>query len=240
MIDVLLEDAPLIAVNKPAGVVVQGAAADEVSLADSVRAFLKAKYNKPGDVYLGIVHRLDRPVSGVTLFSRNSKGAARLSAQFAEHTVEKVYWALVEGQLALGTGTLEHWLVSREHQPVVQVFDQPPRATVAAGREVPRQSILHYRVIREAELQLAARQSLLEISLVTGRTHQIRGQLAHIGHPIVGDRRYGATTILGRAQDADRSIGLHARRLTVQHPVRGTPVVIEAPLPSTWTRHSTG
>jgi 23S rRNA pseudouridine1911/1915/1917 synthase len=178
---VLYEDNHLIAVFKPAGLLVQGDASGRPTLMDQVKDWLVRTYDKPGAAFLGLLHRLDRPVAGVILFAKTSKGASRLSRQIRERTVEKTYRALVEGELRAEAGELRHWL--GEEAPIA-VADAP-----APGLKEAR---LRYRVVERR-----AGRTLVEIDLETGRKHQIRAQLAHGGHPIVGDRVYGARTPFG-------------------------------------------
>jgi len=213
---VLYEDNHLIAIDKPPGLLTQGDASGEISALDAVKAYLKDKYDKPGKVYLGMVHRLDRPASGVLLFARTSKAAGRLSAQFREREVEKIYWAVVRGVVEPGEATLRHHLAR----------DEAAARTVAvdADRRGAQEAVLQYRV-----LGVQRERSLLEIELLTGRKHQVRAQLSAIGHPVVGDRRYGAT-----AYRKDGSIALHSRSLMVAHPTRNEPVLIEAEVPEGW------
>ena len=190
MIKVLYEDNHLIAVFKPAGVLVQGDDTGDKCLMDDVKEYLKEKYNKPGQVFLGLVHRLDRPVSGVVLFAKTSKGASRVSEQIRNHEVHKTYQTLVEGKLTKEKGTLINWLKKDEQKNKVAVFDNETANSLYAE--------LDYKV-----LKTDGKNSLLEIDLKTGRPHQIRSQLSHIGHPIVGDLKYGAKTA-----NSDKSISL--------------------------------
>lgn len=223
-IDILCEDGPLLAVNKPAGVVCQGAPPGVTSLIDEVKAYLKQKYAKPGNVYLGVVHRLDRPVSGVVVFSRNSKCAARLAEQFRERAVHKVYLAAVSPAPEPANGVLVDWLRRVEGDP--QKVEIVPAGTPGA-----QEAMLTYRTLkRRGSL------ALLEIELGTGRMHQIRVQLAGRGWPIVGDCRYGSRVPFGRrhAEDREHAIALHAHRLTLRHPIRYDEVVLTAPLPPAW------
>ena len=228
-LDILCEDGPILAVNKPAGLLTLGAVAGVPTLERQVKQFLKEKYGKPGNVYLGIPHRLDRPVSGVIVFARNSKAAARLAEQFRERQVQKVYWALVERAPDAAEGELIDWLLKTPDQAHVEV--------VSADAAGAREARLRYRTL---ETDVAGRQenrTLLEIEPLTGRTHQIRVQLAARGWPIVGDAQYGATTsiVAARAADArDEPIALHARSLTIKHPVRYDSLTITAPLPEFW------
>lgn len=198
MVKVLYEDNHLIAVFKPAGTLVQGDETGDRCLMDEVKEYLKEKYNKPGQVFLGLLHRLDRPVSGVVLFSKTSKGASRVSEQIRAHKVQKVYQALVEGKVKKEKGTLINWLRKDEQKNRVAVFDEETKDTLYAE--------LDYKVLKSNN-----KNSLLEINLKTGRPHQIRTQLAHIGHPIVGDLKYGATAPL-----PDKSIALCAVSFTFE------------------------
>jgi 23S rRNA pseudouridine1911/1915/1917 synthase len=178
---VLYEDNHLIAVYKPHGVLVQGDSSGDVCLMDEVKKFLKEKYNKPGNIFLGLLHRLDRPVAGIVLFAKTSKGASRLSEQFRNHTIEKVYQAVVSNKLKKNKATLVNWLRKDTEKNKVEVFD---KETVGS-----RRAELYYEAIESVN-----NQSLLKINLKTGRSHQIRAQLAHIGCPIVGDIKYGSKT----------------------------------------------
>lgn len=180
---VLYEDNHLIAVYKPAGVLVQGDDTGDECLMDMVKQYLKEKYDKPGNVFLGLLHRLDRPVSGIVLFAKTSKGASRVSEQFRNHTIKKVYTALVEGSPHHQHVTLTHYLRKDEQKNKTTVFEkETPDASYAE---------LSYVVINSG-----SKTSLLQIELKTGRSHQIRAQLSHIGHPIVGDVKYGAKEIM--------------------------------------------
>ena len=213
--EVLYEDNHCLAVAKPAGCLSTHFQGREETLDRAVKAYLRDRYGKPGNVFLGVVHRLDRPVSGVLLFARTSKSAARLAEQFREGTVEKVYWAVVEGEVGRQAGTLEDWLVRDRQARRVEVVE--PRTRGA------RQALLHY-TRRGAHGGL----TWLEVRPQTGRTHQLRVQLAHHEHPIYGDARYGSAHTFGDA------IALHARALTFLHPVRYEPITLTAPVPRNW------
>ena len=206
--EVLFEDNHLLAVSKPAGMLTQPSPLAAYSLENLAKEWVKEKYQKPGAVYLTAVHRIDRPVSGVVLFARTSKAAARLNASMREKSVEKVYLALVEGRPQQACGVLEHYLVHGEHRSLVA-----DKKTEGAKR-----AVLSYR-----RVQTSGKWSLLRIELETGRYHQIRVQLAELGCPIVGDERYGAAGKL----DGKR-IALHHARLVVPHPTQKVPIVIEA------------
>ena len=212
--NVLYEDNHIIAVNKQSGEIVQGDKTGDIPLSDILKAYLKEKYNKPGNVYLGVVHRLDRPVTGVVLFAKTSKALPRLNKLFAEHErVKKTYWAIVGNKPPKESGTLTHWLTRNEKTNTAKVYD----------REVPnsKKAVLDYQLIAASE-----RYFLLEIQLHTGRHHQIRCQLAKMGYPIKGDLKYGAPR-----SNPDGSICLHARRLELEHPVTHETLIITAPVP---------
>ncbi len=213
---ILYEDNHLLAVAKPAGLLVQGDRTGDVTLLEQARAYLRERYAKPGNVYLGLVHRLDRPVSGVVLLARTSKAAARLSAQFRAGTARKTYLAAVEGVPEPPEGETVSWLAGRA--------DAEGRTAAAdAPFAGAREARLSYRV-RER----AGGCALLEVRPATGRRHQIRAQLAARGHPILGDVKYGARRI------ALGLVALHAWRLVVAHPIGGAELTLEAPLPPGW------
>ena len=208
-------DNHLIAVTKPAGLLTQPDRNTDESLIDQTRQWIKEKYNKPNNIFLGLVHRLDRNVSGVVLFARTSKAASRLSKQFREGTPKKHYRALVLGKLKKEQTTLVHYL-RKEKSLRATVF---PRETPTAKR-----SELSYEVINSLE-----KKSLLEVSLSTGRFHQIRAQMAFIGHPILGDVKYGAPEPL-----PNQEIALYAHKLVFSHPVSNEEITLTAPEPKTW------
>jgi 23S rRNA pseudouridine1911/1915/1917 synthase len=214
-LEILYEDNHCIAIAKPAGAVSAHFQGKEETLDRMVKAYLKEKYNKRGNVFLGVVHRLDRVVSGVLLFARNSKAAERLSRQFREGTVDKVYWAVVEGEVGKAAGSLEDWLLRNKKIGRVEVVE--PRTTHS------RQALLHFQ--RKA---IHSGLTWLEVRPQTGRTHQLRVQLAHHEFPIYGDAKYGSIHTFGR------SIALHARSLTFLHPVRYEPVTLKAEVTRTW------
>ena len=192
----------------------QGDKTGDTPLSDIVKVYLKEKYNKPGNVFLGVVHRLDRPVSGVVLFAKTSKALPRLNKLFAEHEkVKKTYWAIVANKPPQENGTLTHWLTRNEKTNTAKAYD----------REVPnsKKAVLDYRLVAASD-----RYFLLEIQLHTGRHHQIRCQLAKMGCPIKGDLKYGAPR-----SNPDGSICLHARHLELEHPVSHEQLSITAPVP---------
>lgn len=204
--NVLYLDNHLLVVRKPAGMLVQGNHTGDENLLDVGKAFLKAKFNKPGDVFLGLVHRLDRPVSGVVAFARTSKSARRLSGQFRERTVEKLYWAVVEGKVP-ETGHLVNVLARRQTKSrVIEDENRGQRAELSFER-----------------LSYANGLSWVAVNLGTGRHHQIRVQFAHIGHPLLGDFKYGS-----RKPFPNRALALHARSLTLLHPTKKEPMTFEA------------
>ena len=212
---IIFIDNHLIAVTKPAGLLTQPDRNTDESLIDQTRQWIKEKYNKPNNIFLGLVHRLDRNVSGVVLFARTSKAASRLSKQFREGTPKKHYRAIVLGKLKEEHTTLVHYL-RKEKSLRATVF---PRETPTAKR-----SELSYEVINSLE-----NKSLLEVSLSTGRFHQIRAQMAFIGHPIIGDVKYGAPEPL-----PNQEIALYAHKLVFSHPVSNEEITLTAPEPKTW------
>ena len=208
---VLYEDNHLIAVHKPAGLLVQGDISHEISLLDMVKDYIKKQYNKPGDVFLGLVHRLDRPVAGVVVFARTSKSASRLSIQWRQRSITKIYWALVHGKMPRPSGRLTSFLKKRRQKVTV---------TERTHRRAQEAALTYRTLFVKGEI------SLLEINLHTGRKHQIRAQLAAEGCPIVGDLKYGA-----RQRREDGTICLLAKSLTFMHPTRPETIYIEAPTP---------
>jgi 23S rRNA pseudouridine1911/1915/1917 synthase len=217
-LDILYEDNHLLAVNKPAMLPTMGVADDRESLLATAKDYLRQVYQKPGNVYLGIVSRLDAPVTGVVLLAKTSKAAARLAEAFRLRRVEKRYLAVVEGGPVATSAILEHYLRKDERHRKVHVTHE-----ACADAQLAR---LTYQVIATIKGM-----SLLEIKLDTGRKHQIRVQLAKIGHPIVGDRKYGSPSPLAAG------IALHSHRLELEHPVKHEPLNIEAPAPAAWRRH---
>jgi 23S rRNA pseudouridine1911/1915/1917 synthase len=243
MLDVLYEDNHLLVVNKPAMLPTMGVADDRPSLLAMAKEYVRQKYNKPGNVYLGIVSRLDAPVTGVVLLARTSKAAGRLSRQFRERDVEKLYWAIVEGPVEPAEGKLVDLLRK----------DERHRRMHVTGKNTPdaQRAELTYRVIRPEqecgspaikEICASSKSpplpfspppplALLEVRPLTGRKHQIRLQLSHAGWPIVGDRKYSSSRPFAAG------IALHSRRLVIEHPVSKMQLEFEAPLPPSWQRY---
>ena len=210
---VLYEDNHIIAVNKTCREIVQGDKTGDTPLSEQLKVWLKEKYAKPGQVFLGVTHRLDRPVSGVVLFAKTSKALSRLNEMFRVGEVKKTYWAIVKQCPPAEEGELVHWLVRNEKQNKSYAYD--------TERPNAKKAILHYRVIGRSD-----RYYLLEIDLKTGRHHQIRCQLAKMGCPIKGDLKYG----FARSKP-DGGISLHARSAAFIHPVSKIPLKIVAPVP---------
>ena len=212
--EIVYEDNHIIIVSKRSGEIVQGDKTGDEPLSEVVKHYLKVAYAKPGNVFLGVVHRLDRPVSGLVVFAKTSKALERLNRMFANGEVHKTYWALTRHRPSQTEATLEHWLVRNEAQ----------NKSYAHDREVPRskRALLTYRLIGATE-----RYNLLEVQLLTGRHHQIRCQLAKIGCPIRGDLKYG-----DRRSNPDGSISLLARKISFVHPVTHQEITVEAPLPA--------
>ncbi len=211
---VLYEDNHIIIVNKESGEIVQGDKTGDVPLSDIVKQYIKETHAKPGAVFLGVVHRLDRPVSGVVVFAKTSKALTRLNNMFRDGEIHKTYWALCSNRPEKIEGELDNWLVRNEKQNKSYVYDkEKPNA---------KRARLHYEVIGATE-----RYTLIEVHLMTGRHHQIRSQLAHIGCPIKGDLKYGA-----KRSNPDGSISLLARRVEFIHPVSKEKIIVEAPLPN--------
>jgi len=210
---VLYEDNHLLVVNKGTGVLVQGDETGDVPLVELCKKYIKEKYNKPGEVFLGVVHRLDRPVSGVVVLARTSKALERMNELFRDRQTKKIYWAVVRSKPKVERGTLVHWLVKNEKNNKVTAF--------AKENKDGRRSELNYRLLKHK-----SDFCLLEVNPITGRPHQIRVQLASMGCVIVGDVKYG-----DHSPNPDKSICLHARQLTFVHPVKKETISIEAPLP---------
>lgn len=210
---VVYEDNHIIIVSKRSGEIVQGDKTGDRTLADDVKQYIKEKYAKPGNVFLGVVHRLDRPVWGLVVFAKTSKALSRLNDMFRTGDVHKTYWAITQNCPAEPEATLTDWIRRNEKQ----------NKSYASDREVPnsKKAMLHYKVIGRSD-----NYTLVEVNLMTGRHHQIRCQLANIGCPIKGDLKYGA-----RRSNPDGSISLLARRIEFVHPVSKEHITVEAPLP---------
>ena len=213
MLEVLYEDNHIIAVNKKSGDLVQGDKTGDTPLPDIVKHYLKKKYNKPGNVFCGVIHRLDRPVSGLVLFAKTSKALRRMNELFRNRTIQKTYWAIVETPPVKKIGKLEHYLIKNEKTNKSQAFLKPSERAIF--------SVLHYKTLKKLD-----RYTLLEVKPVTGRHHQIRVQLSHTKSIIKGDLKYGA-----KRSNKDASICLHAREINFIHPVSKESIKIIAPAP---------
>lgn len=211
--EIVYEDNHLIIVYKHSGEIVQGDKTGDVPLSEDVKCYLKEKYQKPGNVFLGVVHRLDRPVAGLVVFAKTSKALTRLNKMFRDGEVHKTYWAITKNLPPQSEGTLTHWLVRNEKQNKSYAYDH----------EVPysKKAILKYRLIGQSD-----HYCLLEVNLMTGRHHQIRCQLAHMGCPIKGDLKYGA-----QRSNPDGSICLLAHHVEFVHPVSKQLISLDSPLP---------
>ena len=210
---ILFEDNHLLVINKPSGVLAQGDNTKDRSVLDIVKNIIKIRNNKPGKVYLGLVHRLDRPTSGVMVLAKTSKALSRLNKQFAEKTTSKTYWAIVSGTAADTPTRLSHFLIRKQAQ----------NKSYAHRKEVPNSKFSELIYTKKRDLD---RYTLLEIELLTGRHHQIRAQLSAEGLIIKGDLKYGA-----KRPNKDGSIHLHARKLTIIHPTLKEPISFTAPPP---------
>ena len=210
---IIFEDNHLLVVNKPAGILVQSDRTGDESLLEMMKDYIKIKYNKPGNVFLGLPHRLDRPVSGVVVLAKTSKALERINEQFRQKSVNKIYWALTHSSPPEMEGKLSNWLIKDHKRNIVSVAKKQKKDAVKAE--------LEYQVIGKI-----SDEHLVEIKLITGRFHQIRVQLKSVGCPIVGDVKYG----FGKP-NRDGSICLHARRIQLEHPVKKEPVLFEADLP---------
>lgn len=210
---VVYEDNHIIIVYKESGEIVQGDKTGDVPLSETVKDYIKTKYHKPGNVFLGVVHRLDRPVSGLVIFARTSKALTRLNAMFKDGDIHKTYWAITKNAPAIPEAMLTHWLTRNEKQNKSYAYD----------REVPnsKKARLAYRVIGHTD-----HYNLLEVHLMTGRHHQIRCQLAHMGCPIKGDLKYGA-----KRSNPDGSISLLSHSVEFVHPVSHELIHLDSPLP---------
>lgn len=213
-ISVLYEDNHLIAVNKTTSDLVQGDKTGDKTLPDKIKAYIKEKYAKPGNVFCGVTHRLDRPTSGVVLFARTGKALSRMDEIFKQHEAKKTYWAIVKNAPQKPEDDLTHYIVRNERQNKSYAYDEPCKDA--------KEAILTYKTIAKSD-----NYSLLAVNLKTGRHHQIRCQLSKIGSPIKGDLKYGA-----KRSNPDGGICLHARQLEFVHPVTKQPVKIIAPVPN--------
>ncbi len=213
--DVVFEDNHLIAVSKKSGVLCQGDKTGDKPLVDEVKEFLKEKYNKPGNVFAGLIHRLDRPVSGLVILAKTSKALTRMNEQFKTRAVQKTYWAIVKDKPLAESGTLNHYLLKNQKQNKSKAFKKATEGALQAE--------LSYKIIKKLSTHY-----LLEVSPKTGRHHQIRVQLASMSCPIKGDLKYGS-----KRSNPDGSISLHARQLTFTHPVSKEEMTLVAPVPST-------
>jgi 23S rRNA pseudouridine1911/1915/1917 synthase len=211
--EVLYEDNHIIVINKRSSDIVQGDKTGDVPLSEMVKEYIKRKYNKPGDVFLGVVHRLDRPVSGAVIFARTSKALTRLNTMIRDREVQKLYWAITSKIPDPHQGKLDHYLIKNQKKNTSQAFNEP-----ATGR-LKAELIYSY-------LASSDRYHLLEVELLTGRHHQIRVQLSAIGCPIKGDLKYGASR-----SNKNASISLHARSISFIHPVKREKILVTAPVP---------
>lgn len=210
---ILYEDNHLIIINKLPGELSQGDISGDESLIETIKDFIKKRDNKPGNVFLGLIHRLDRPTSGALAFAKTSKALSRMNERFKTREVQKIYWAIVEGKAEKKSGLLEHYLRKNPKNNKVTIYPQP---TAEA-----KKAVLHYSVIGNLN-----NYSLIEVELHTGRSHQIRSQLSYIGFPIKGDLKYGA-----KRSNPDGGISLHARKISFIHPVKKEEITVIAPPP---------
>ena len=215
ILNIIYEDNHLLVVNKPAGMLTQGDITGDRSLLDHGKDYIKTKYQKPGNVFLGVVHRLDRPVSGIVLLAKTSKALTRLNKQFQEREIKKTYWAIVAKKPASPSGELVHYLIKDQKKNITAAYDKHVSNS--------KKAVLKYNVINQNEGFY-----LLEIEPLTGRPHQIRVQLAQIGLPIKGDLKYGF-----KASNEDGNISLYARHLSFIHPVKKEQMNLTAPIPET-------
>lgn len=214
-LQVIYEDNHIIAVNKPSGLLIQGDSTGDITLIDITRKYLANKYYKSGNVYLGLVHRLDKPASGLVIFAKTSKAASRLSKQFREHSINKIYYALVEGEIDNGKEDYIKSYLIRD-KDITKVTNKKVNGKYAE---------LKYRCIKKLNMI-----SLLEIRLITGRKHQIRSQLSNQGYPIIGDYKYGAKTKL----NIEDAIALLSREITFSHPTKKDKIRLEINIPDYW------
>ncbi|MDG1804871.1 RluA family pseudouridine synthase [Flavicella sp.] len=212
-IEILFEDNHIIVVNKKTGDLVQGDKTGDAPLSDILKEYIKKKYNKPGNVYLGVVHRLDRPTTGIVIFAKTSKALERLNKMLRDKTIDKTYWAVVKNKPSKPADTLVNYLRKNPKNNKATVFNKETKDT--------KRAVLHYKIIKSLD-----NYHLLEIDLETGRHHQIRSQLANINCPIKGDLKYGFNR-----SNKDAGIHLHARKINFMHPVKKEPIEIIAPTP---------
>ncbi|HSV89321.1 MAG TPA: RluA family pseudouridine synthase [Bacteroidales bacterium] len=210
---ILYEDNHLLIVNKMPSEIVQGDKTGDVPLVEVLKNYIGKKYEKPGNVFLGVVHRIDRPTSGLVIFARTSKALTRLNKMLKDRELKKKYWAVVKEELPESEGELEHFLLKNEKQNKSYVVNE--------GIMGSKKAVLHYKTLLKSD-----HYSLVEVELITGRHHQIRAQFAAMGCPIKGDLKYGFDR-----SNADGSIHLHARQVEFPHPVKGNPVAVSAPVP---------
>ena len=210
---ILYEDNHIIIVNKASGEIVQGDKTGDKPLSEIVKEYLKEKYNKPGNVFCGVTHRLDRPTTGIVVFAKTSKALSRLNEMFRYDKVDKIYWAIVKNSPPEHEDTLVHWLKKNEKNNKSTAYDNEKQGT--------KKAVMHYKIIGNSENYF-----LLEVDLETGRHHQARTQLAKIGSPIKGDLKYGA-----KRSNVDGSISLHARGISFIHPVSNNKIEVTAPVP---------
>lgn len=215
---ILYEDNHLFVINKNSGELVQGDKTGDVPLIENIKQLIKVRDKKPGNVYLGLIHRLDRPTSGVLIFAKTSKALSRMNEMFKTRDVEKLYWAIVEGKVERKFERLEHYLRKNQKKNLVTVFTQPTKDA--------KKAILEYKVLGELD-----NYTLLEVDLYTGRSHQIRSQLSFIGNPIKGDLKYGS-----KRSNRDGSISLHARKISFIHPVskENIEIIAQPPKDKIW------
>jgi 23S rRNA pseudouridine1911/1915/1917 synthase len=214
-LDIIFEDNHLLVVNKESGIPVQGDRTSDKTLIDQGKDYIKRTAGKPGNVFLGLVHRLDRPASGLVVLARTSKALTRMNEQFRKKTIEKTYWAITGNMPPEMAGNLTHWLIKNHQKNLVKAYSREKEGSVKAE--------LAYKVLNSMNSKF-----LLEIKLITGRFHQIRTQLSAVGCPIVGDIKYGF-----QSPNPDRSICLHARKLYFLHPVKRENMTLTAPVPAT-------
>ena len=213
MLEVLYEDNHIIVVNKKAGDLVQGDKTGDKPLGEFIKSYLREKYNKPGNIFCGVIHRLDRPVSGAVIFAKTSKALTRMNKLFREKTVQKTYWAIVEKPPLKKEDRLEHYLIKNQQKNKSRAYSKPYQGAL--------KSVLDYAVLKTLD-----RYTLLKVEPISGRHHQIRVQLSTIGCCIKGDLKYGA-----KRSNKDASISLHAREISFIHPVKNEAITVTAPTP---------